>query len=86
MTDYAYIYTYRPGVMFGKYILTPTTQFPPSQVILSIDPLYKTDKETDNGTDILRYDATASWKAKAISQKLIPKSVTAITVSVWKAA
>ncbi|MBO5271377.1 MAG: T9SS type A sorting domain-containing protein [Muribaculaceae bacterium] len=62
MTDYAYIYTYRPGVMFGKYILTPTTQFPPSQVILSIDPLYKTDKETDNGTDILRYDATASWK------------------------
>ena len=62
MTDYAYIYTYRPGVMFGKYILTPTTQFPPSQVILSIDPLYETDKETDNGTDILRYDATASWK------------------------
>ena len=62
MTDYAYIYTYRPGLMFGKYILTPTTQFPPSQVILSIDPLYETDKETDNGTDILRYDATASWK------------------------
>jgi len=59
MTDYAYIYTYRPGVMFGKYILTPNTMFPPTQVELSIEPQYATENEKN--IDILRYDATASW-------------------------
>lgn len=61
MTDYAYIYTYRPGLMFGKYILRPNTMFPPTQVKLSIDPIYKTDVESGNNIDILQYDATASW-------------------------
>lgn len=60
MTDYAYIYTYRPGLMFGKYILTPNTFFPPSQVYLSIYPQYETN---DGGTniDLKQYDASASW-------------------------
>ena len=60
MTDYAYIYTYRPGLMFGKYILRPNTLFPPTQVKLSIDPVYKTD-ENENPIDLLQYNATASW-------------------------
>ncbi len=59
MTDYAYIYTYRPGLMFGKYILTPNTLFPPTQVELSINPQYKT--ENQENIDILQYDAVASW-------------------------
>ena len=61
MTDYAYIYTYRPGLMFGKYILRPNTLFPPTQVKLSVDPVYKTDDESGKNIDILQYDATASW-------------------------
>lgn len=59
MTDYAYIYTYRPGLMFGKYILTPNTMFPPTQVELSINPQYAT--ENGANIDILQYDAVASW-------------------------
>ncbi len=61
MTDYAYIYTYRPGLMFGKYILQPNTFFPPSQVYLSIDPQYATDNSGNNKIDLLQYNATASW-------------------------
>ena len=60
MTDYAYIYTYRPGLMFGKYILTPNTMFPPTQVQLSVNPQYATDADGNN-IDILQYDAVASW-------------------------
>lgn len=60
MTDYAYIYTYRPGLMFGKYILTPNTFFPPSQVYLSIYPQYDTNEGGTN-IDLKQYDASASW-------------------------
>lgn len=60
MTDYAYIYTYRPGLMFGKYILQPNTFFPPSQVYLSIYPQYDTNENGEN-VDLKQYDAFASW-------------------------
>lgn len=60
MTDYAYIYTYRPGLMFGKYILRPNTFFPPSQVYLSIYPQYDTNEDGEN-VDLKQYDASASW-------------------------
>ena len=60
MTDYAYIYTYRPGLMFGKYILQPNTFFPPSQVYLSIYPQYDTNENGEN-VDLKQYDASASW-------------------------